>query len=227
MWDLGAWVGGLPDVVAALNASQAVIGFYEIQAAIPAGLCKEPSALKDLATASLERPLTPVERRRARRAIFDEELFARAETVRRDLKIDYLVAITPDSIAGLVVPPDEDAETVYYDFFNSSEGRNSVVSSDGLRPLADKAQRPFEMAVGYMVVRAALVNLNEPLAFHDDTGCMFDFTDDRGAIVPGLRAPAIEPTCLEKIRRKYKDAAIAMIGALATYLPPKRAAAVR
>lgn len=36
IWDLGAWVGGLPDIVKSLNEAQSSLLFFEAQAALPA-----------------------------------------------------------------------------------------------------------------------------------------------------------------------------------------------
>jgi hypothetical protein len=225
IWDLGAWVGGLPHIIEALNGSQQVAQFFEIQAAIPAGLQSSAKKLTDFAETRLRRPLTREETQGARDAVLDVDFFPRGEAVRRDLTLDYLVGISPDSLAGIVMPPGARRRTIYFDFFSSSDDDNpntSIVSVNGLRSIAAAANRPYEMVVGYLSVRAALVVLNgDRLAFHEDTGCLFDFTDDRNSIVRGLRTPHIEESCLNKIRKKYRAAALAMVRALDMYRDPR------
>ncbi|MEP6622355.1 MAG: hypothetical protein ABJE47_23735 [bacterium] len=224
VWDMGAWVGGLPAVIETLNAAQPVITFFEIQAAVPAGLVSSPEKLMKFAERRLRRKLTTFEKHSAGNAILDDDFFPRADAVRRDLGIDCVVALTPAKLAALYKPEDE-PRTIYYDFFSSSDDHNSIVSVDGLRKLADRAGRPYEMAVGYLFVAATLAGIGgTQIDFHDDDrGCLFDFNEQRGTLVPGLRTPAIEPDCLKKISAKYRDAATAMIDALATYQPPSPA----
>jgi hypothetical protein len=225
IWDLGAWVGGLPHVIEALNGSQQVAQFFEIQAAIPAGLQSSAEKLRVFAGRRLRRPLTVEETRESRDAVLDEDFFPRGEAVRRDLALDYLVGISPAPLAGIVTPPGARRRTIYFDFFSSTDDDNpktSIVSVNGLRGIAADANRPYEMVVGYLSVRAVLVILNaDRLGFHDDTGCLFDFTDNRKAIVRGLRTPHIEDVCFKKIHLRYREAALEMVRALDTYRHPR------
>ncbi len=224
VWDLGAWVGGLPHVIEALNGSQPRFTFFEVQAALPAGLRSSEEKLRAFAKEELRRKLTRSEKENSQSAILDDDFLPRAEIVRRDLGIDYLVAISPAPLAGIFKPKGE-PRTIYFDFFLTSSGQTAVVSVDGLRKLAARAQRPYEMAVGYVVLGAALVGLagGDELDFHDeDRGCLFDFNEDRRSIVPALRSPSIEESCVRKMRPRYRSAALAMIRSLDEYRPPDR-----
>ena len=225
IWDIGAWVGGLPHVIEALNASQQVVQFFEIQAAVPAGLQSSAEKVRDFAERRLRRPLTPEETQDSRDAVLDEDFFPRGEAVRRDLGLDNLVGISPAPLAGIVTPPGTRRRTIYFDFFSSTDDNNpktSIVSVHGLRSIAADASRPYEMVVGYLSVRAALVILNgNRLEFHEDTGCLFDFTDNRKSIVRGLRTPHIEGSCFKKIHPKYRAAALEMVRALDSYRDPR------
>ena len=131
--------------------------------------------IRTIAKERLRRQLTRSETVDSRTALFDEDFFPRGEKVRRDLGIDYLVAITPDSLARLIRPPRK-RRTIYFDFFSSNDGiRNSVVSVDRVRPLAVEANRPYEIVVGYLAMRTALVALdgNPNLEFHEDSRLSF------------------------------------------------------
>ena len=59
IWDLGAWVGGLPRVIETLNRCQSLIAFFEIQAPLPPGLVSSADHLKTQAAgfaAHLDKP---------------------------------------------------------------------------------------------------------------------------------------------------------------------------
>jgi hypothetical protein len=226
IWDLGAWVGALPHVIEALNASQQAFTFFEIQAAIPAGLRSSARRLKSFSERRLRRALTRAEKHDAVEAVLDEDFFPRGEAVRRDLQIDYLVGFSPAPLAGITTPPGQRRRTIYFDLLSSTDEayseRTSIVSGYGLRPLAAEANRPYEMAVAFLSVRTLLIDANRKpaLEFHKDTGCVFDFTDDRTLLVPLLLTPRVEASCQRKIDAKHRSAALQMFQALDQYRVP-------
>jgi hypothetical protein len=221
IWDLGAFVGGIRNVIAALNRSQRAIEFYDIQAAVPSGLAATVDYLRITAIAQLGRPLTDVEIADLRPAMLADDFFRRSEAVRLDLKLDYLVSVTPMPLARIYEPPGQ-ARTIHCDLFSTSSDRNSVVSADGLFKFAERAQQPYEMAVAYLVVGAVLYALNERADFHEENrACLFDFNNDRESILGGLRKPKICQACLELIDDGYRNPAIAMMRALDHYQQPE------
>src|SRR3954447_13481785 len=114
IWDLGAWVGGLPGVVEAMNKAQPELVIFEVQAAVPAGLVSQPDRIAQWAEERLARKLRRSERAEMQTAIIDAELFPFAEQVRKDVGVDYLVALTSDSIAG-ELDDEREGHTVFSD----------------------------------------------------------------------------------------------------------------
>lgn len=214
VWDLGAWVGRLPEVIETLNKAQAALVIFEIQAAIPSGLSSRKDRVAFWARKALGRKLRNAERDHLSDAIIDDEFFAIAEPVRRDVGVDYLIGITPESIAG----KEKEDDTVYSDlFFSGDGGRVSLISTSDLRKFGKHAGRPFEFAVAFVFLGALLSMLNPKVAMHDDRGCLFDFNYERRKIVPGLRSPMIEDQCMKDIRASYRETAKALIHALSQY----------
>jgi hypothetical protein len=223
IWDLGAWVGGLADIVATLNKSQKAIQFFEVHAAVPAGLRSSKKFLMKLAEERLGRPLDATEEHDACDAILGEDFFPRQKSVRTNANVDVdcLVALTPDPIAKVHQRADG-SHTIFFDFFTDvdDERQDVLVSVDGVRPLATEAGRPFEMAVGYLVISAVLEGFAPDVKLHADTGCLFDFNEDRNGLVPGLRAPMIDRDCAGRLG-SYSKPAQQMLEALSHYQRPK------
>ncbi|MBI1898509.1 MAG: hypothetical protein HYZ57_14740 [Acidobacteria bacterium] len=212
IWDLDAYVTGLHGVIDALNAAQPAITFFEVQAAIPAGMISRREAIIAWAEKQLGGKLTPRDRKDiGQKTIADDFFFERAETVRSDLGLDYLIGISPSIIAG------KEGRTLVWDLFSSARGRLVLISTAGLREFAREANRPFEMAVADLIVSGALVAMNDDLGFHDDTGCLFDYHEDRRTIIGELRHPKVEAKCLKLMKPRFRPAAQALVQALAEY----------
>lgn len=215
IWDLGAWVGALPKIIETMNKAQPDIVIFEIQAAIPSGLVQDASRVAYRAEEILGRKLKRAERAELHAAIVDVDFFHLGERVRREVGVDYLIALTGDRIAGEI--SDDDGHTFHSDFFSSPEGRVCLVSTNGLRELAETAKRPFEMAVGYVFLGSLLVAMNPGISFHDDAGCLFDYNYDRTKIARGLAAPNIDDDCLGKIKPGYRSMTRHLLQSLSSY----------
>jgi hypothetical protein len=218
LWDVGARVGRLPDVIAALNAAQPVFAFFQARAAAPTGLVSATEWLAEWFWRSHRRRLTPTERRELAQNVIADDFLPRVDRVRRDLGLHCLAAITPHMIAGWDdAVKKAEASWNYFNWWDAS-GRNLLVSTHGVHEYARRAERPFEAAVASIAVSALLVVGNPKLDYHpEDRGCLFDRNDDRDSIVAGLRAMRIEDDCLELIAPRYRGAAEALAGALRSY----------
>jgi hypothetical protein len=216
IWDLGAWVGGLPRIVEAMNKAQPELVIFEVQAAVPAGLVSRPERIAAWAEEVLARKLRPTERAEMQSSILDVELLPIAERVRKEVGVDYLVALTAEPIAG-AVDDEHDGLTVFTDLFAAADGRVSIASTAGLREFAADAGRPFEHAAAFVFLGALLASMNPKLETHDDTGCLMDFNYDRAGIVPALRKPALDQQCVDKIKPAYRDMAMKLIRVLDRY----------
>lgn len=207
IWDLGAYVGRLPQVIEAVNRAQDEMVFYEALAAMPSGTVSQPSRVR-----AWSEDLGGPRRLPGLLAnVIADDFFKRAEPVRRDLGLHYLAGLTSKMIA------DEDEEQVYYNLFAVAHRRLILVSTCELRKYAAKAGRPFESAVVGLVVAEVLTLLHRRLEFHPDRGCIFDYNEDRAGIVKVLKDPRIEDSCLRKIPLPQRPAAVALLEALRRY----------
>jgi hypothetical protein len=134
--------------------------------------------------------------------------------VREQTGIDYLVGITPHMVAW------EDGEDLYWNYFTTSNKRIILVSAYNMREYAAAAGRPFEAAMGGVIIAQLLQELTETPLFHEENkDCLFDFNDERDTIVESIREARIETECLAKIDEKYRDAAQRLLKALKSYSP--------
>lgn len=217
LWDLSSQVGELPRVIEALNASQAALTFFEIQAAVPSGLISRPERVIAWAEGRLARPLSRDEAAEIGNNVIYEDFAPRARTVRKELGLDHLVGFAPAMIAL------EEEGEIYWNYFSMAEKGISLVSTYGIYAYARRARRPFEVAVAGIALSSLLATLNPKIEFHEENrGCLFDFNRDRDSLVATLRRAEIEPACLARIEPKYREAAVAMVAALrALGAPPK------
>lgn len=210
IWDLDAYVGGLPRLIEALNDAQPAFTFFEVQASIPAGLVSAPEKVVRWATDNATIGA------RARREMGDnviaDDFYRHAERVRVDLTLDYLIGLTPRMVAG------EDDDEIFWNHFSSFRDRLILASVYELPKFAAEAERPYEVLVGGVVVAQLSVAIDYPaLGFHDNRGCLFDYNEDRTSIVRVAKRPRIEARCFKKIRASYREAVTSMVAALAAY----------
>lgn len=217
LWDVGARVGRLPDVIASLNAAQPAFALFQVQAAAPMGLVSAKEWVAEWFRREHHRRLGRADLEALDRNIIADDFLPRVDRVRRDLGLDYLAAITPSMIAGW---DDEDgASWNYFNWWDAS-GRNLLVSTYDVRTYAQRAERPFEAAVAGIAISALLVIINPRLEYHEESrGCLFDKNDDRDSLVKSLRAARIDPQCLRLLLPRYRSAAEAMVDALRSYAP--------
>jgi hypothetical protein len=211
VWDLGANVARLPAVVEAINAAQPIFTFFEVHAAIPAGMVSRPERVIAWARRALGRPLRSTERKEIEDNVIDRDFFDRAERIRGDLGINYMVGVTPSMVAW------EAGSELGWNYFTTSDGHCVLVSAHNLREYAAKAERPYEVGIAALVLAQLMVELNRGLEFHEDTGCLFDLNIDRVGLVRSLRGLAIQADCRTRLSRTYQDAALEIVEALSRY----------
>lgn len=216
IWELGTHAGYLPWLIERLNAAQPLFTFFKIQAAVPAGLVSRPSRIKAW---SMEMERLGYISRQYRETITDniiaEDFFGRAERVRKELGVEYLIGVTPSMVAG--IEDDGQERTVYWNHLAVSEGRTILTSAYGMNAHAQKAKRPFEVALALVAVAQLVATLNPRIEYHDDVGCIFDYNQDHRAIVKSLRRPMIDKECLARLAPRFRDAAVALVEELGAY----------
>jgi hypothetical protein len=111
IWDLDAWVGGLPRIIDALNASTPSVTFFEVQSPIPAGIVWQPERLGAWAQQALGRALNQIEQDDLTPAILDEAFLELADPVQKDVGVDYLIGLTPARIGGTYGKPGDRTNT--------------------------------------------------------------------------------------------------------------------
>ena len=208
--DMGAWIGGLPTLLERLNAAQSMFTIFEVQAPLPGGLLKTSRGMAEWVadhratgkkTGNTDEHFPP-------HVVFEDFLSA-AESIRKDMGLDYIVGLTPALVAG--VEPDG---SLYLNHFSSVLGDTILLSTTDLRQFTEEANRPFEVGVGALLLAALLVAVNDKLDYHDDTGCLFDYNDSRVSLVPALRQLSIDEQCLLKMTQGQREAASQMLGVL-------------
>jgi hypothetical protein len=191
--DLGAWIGKLPIFLEKINAVQSLFTIFEIQAPIPGGLLKTPDGMAEWAYEHLKRELSDIERNEIGQNLIADDFFIAGEHICEKMGLDFIVGITPAMVAGT------SGNRIYWNHFSSVLSRAILLSTANLRQFADQAGRPFEAAIGVLLVPSLLIAINESLHYHDNSGCLFDYNGDRVSIVETIKTMQIEESCLEKM----------------------------
>lgn len=216
LWDLGSRAGRLPLLVGNLNGAQTAFTFMQVQATAPMGFVSAKEWVAGWFHRHHRRTLSPADRKLLQANVIADDLMPRINRVRRDIGLDYLIAVTPHMVAGW----DQD-DGASWNFFNwwDDDGRNLLVSSyDGAR-YAREAKRPLEAVIAGIAISSLFVVANPRVEYHPETrGCLFDRNDDRDSIVRFIREPTIDSECRSLILPRYRDAALALVQALRDYV---------
>jgi hypothetical protein len=213
VWDLGAWLSNLPQLLNRLNAVQRSFSFFLVQAMVPSGLIREREGVIAWFTKLLGgRPLSKRRRDEIASNVIDDDFFAVAERVRADLAVDYLVGVTPSMIAGM-----DDEDRPIWNYFSTGIGRLGLASTADLRKFAARTGRPFEAYLGMIIVAQVLAVMFPKIDYHEDTGCLFDFNDERVSIMKTLKNLHVDPPCLKAIPARHRPAVHSMVNLLRNY----------
>jgi hypothetical protein len=201
--DLGAWVSRLPELLQVLNKAQSRYTFLEVQTPVPAGLIKTKEPLVAWAERLLERRLKPREKSEIVRNMLADEFFYFAESVRQQHRLDYIFGLTPAMIAFA------DTEGPAWNYYAWGKDGVAVLSTCDLREFADKARRPYEAAVGMLIVTQTMVK-RTPLKRHPSPHqCVFDFNAVRAGLVDSIREMRIHDGCLQTLEEHDHEEALA------------------
>lgn len=201
IWDLGAWLGGLSSLIQEINSTQMAFIFFEIKAAVAVGLISRPKLMISWLTNALNRKLEQEEIRDIKNNLIADDFFMIAESIRRDLNIDYILGITPSMVAGL------DEDEVYWNHFSTFSKRTILASSYQLREYADETGLPFNAFLVCIIYPQLLTAMFYPdLGFHPDNNCLFDYDSSRSTIKNKVKNPTIEKSCMNLIRKPYRQA---------------------
>lgn len=200
--DLGARVSGLPRMIERMNNAQDRMVFIEVQTPVPAGMIKTGATLVIEFERALGRPLREDEKQDVVRNMLVNEFMMFAESVRQKNDLDSLVGITPAMLAF------HERNDTHWNYFSYGNGASlSVVSTFGLRDYAARAGRPFEAAVGMLIV-GQLIAARNHLVFHPETrGCPLDFNEDRESLVESIRPMRFDAECIKAIEARDRNEA--------------------
>jgi hypothetical protein len=212
VWSLEAWLGGLGGLIDALNSTQSTFVFYEVNAAVPAGLISRPERVAVwYKEASGRKPGKRV-RENLEDNLIANEFFSLAERIRGELTLDYIIGVTPSMVAGIA------GTDLYWNHFSTFDGRAVLTSSYQLHEFARDTGWPLHAFLAKIIVSQLLVAMMWPkLGFHDDTSCLFDYDLSRVSLKDKVKDPHIEPTCLKEIKPTYRAAALAFVDMLRSY----------
>jgi hypothetical protein len=212
VWSLEAWHAGLGEMIGALNKAQSTFVFYEVDAAVPAGLISRPERVAAwYKEASGRKPSKRIVEHLQDNLIAND-FFGLAEKIRTDLTLDYIIGVTPSMVAGI------DGTEIYWNHFSTFDGRSALASSYQVHEFASDTGWPLEAFVGKVIISQLLVAVMFPeLGFHDDTGCLFDYDKSRVSLKDKVIDPRIEPSCLQSIEPKYRPSALAFVEMLRSY----------
>lgn len=208
--DFGSWVGGLPLLMERLNKAQSMFTLFEIVTPLPAGLVKTPQGFRDWVKAQWPSSLRKLKVAGAKPQMIFEDFYIAAENIRLSRSFDIVVVLTPYRVAAV----DSD-EKLVWDLFMASDENVALLSTDDVRRYAEEANRPFEAAVGMLLVASLFTAVNEGLNYHKiDTGCIFDYNDDRDSLKASIANLAIDNDCLALMAADEVQAAKSMLTAL-------------
>ncbi|MGE4242666.1 hypothetical protein [Ramlibacter sp.] len=205
--DLGAWVARMPLLLERMNAAQDSFRFLEVMTPVPAGLIKTRESLAAWSRANGTSQGEVEAHPPGRNMVADEFLYF-AEGVRKEHSLDYLFGLTTAMVAFT-----EDGRA-HWNYFAFGRDHVSLVSTFDLRRYAAEARRPYEAAVGMLLV-AQMLGLKHGVPSHEETrGCIFDFDANRDDVVVAIRQLAIDPQCLRLLPPEEAAAADALLAAL-------------
>jgi hypothetical protein len=207
--DMGVWVGGLPNLLVKLNGAQSMFTVFEIQAAVPGGLVKTSEGMYDWYAEKIGKRLRKSKSNLLGRHMIADEFFVVAENIRAAMGLDLIVGLTTALIGGT-----ESDGSVYYNHFSCVREKCILLSTADLREFSEEAGRPFEAAIGALLMPALLIAVNPQLGYHKDNNCLFDYNGNRVTLVSTLKNMQIDQHCMAEMSDEQRNAALAMVKAI-------------
>ncbi|WP_146014281.1 hypothetical protein [Paraburkholderia rhynchosiae] len=208
--DLGARIADFDDLLARLNASQNAFFFVEVQAPMPAGLVRSARHVKAWVESNRGGRLTEQEVKTVEPALFADDFVYFGKVIKEETAVDLLIGVAPTFLAQI----GEDGP----DWRLHTSGGESIgmISTRHVRQYASQAERPYEAAVGMLIVGQAVTWSDDDLQYHKETrGCVLDFNDEPDEMAVSIRAMTIEERCVDAFaEERYGEAARAMMNAL-------------
>lgn len=214
IWDIGANVPFVSNMVEELNSCQKFLKFFQIHAPVPAGVVSTPERVVRWANEQTDFSFDT-------KSDMAENLIAPlfypfANKIRLSVGVDVIVGLTASRVM------DVEDEFLLGNLFYSFDENMVVVSTCDLDKISKKAGRPYEVSVMFLIITALLAERHYPkLKVHNDRGCIFDWNGDRISLYKCIRKPIIDKECLSKLESRYRATAEAIFRKLVSYESPK------
>lgn len=201
--DLGSRISELKKLIDCMNMAQNRVVFLEVQTPIPAGMIKTGDALaqefqKVLGTTKFSEQ----NQKQIGWNILVNEFLTLGKAVHEKNGLDVLIGVTPAMLAY------HHNNKAYYNYFSyGGGGPISMVSTYDLRSHAQKANRPFEAAVGKLFVKR-IISDSYNLSFKNKPEAWsLDNQQDREDFIKGIRKMQFDERCIEAIRKNDEETA--------------------
>lgn len=227
IWDLDTTIGELPKLVTELTTAQSRFAFFHVHASVPSTLVTPGAKLASIIESNRDSDnkreadyfdsMTAKARLLGKNAsslkdnLMADYFIPIARKIRKEFGLNFLVGVTRHMIAFTK------DESLHYNYFSFSKGdeHEFLVSSYGMREYAQKAGKPFRIAVAYLIIGQLLAAVNPKIHYHPETkGCLFDFNKSRDSIVEGLKSLKIDGDCMRKIKPEERPVAQSFLDAL-------------
>lgn len=202
--DLGSRISELKKLLNCMNMAQDRMVFLEVQTPVPAGMVKTGDALaQEFQKALGKSNFCDSSQKELGCNILVNEFMTFGKAVHEQNGLDILIGITPAMLAY-----HHNNEAFYNNFSYGGGGPISMVSTYDLRSYAKKANRPFEAAVGKLLVGRIISNCNN-LSFPKEPGAWtLDNNSDQEDFIESIRKMRIDKRCIDAIRKKDEGKAV-------------------
>lgn len=207
IWPLDAGARGLDAVVGRLNEVQHKFVFFSLCAPIPAGLVSRRELVCKLYRQRYGR-LPRADEREPH--LLADDFLPLAEITRDEVGVHRMFGVTKQLVG------DMSKRAMSLGYTTVSRGACSLVSTYYLEGIAKEAKRPEAPLIAWHILSQILVDLDKPLVYHPDRGCLFDDNEeDMARLSQALATACVEVRCLRLISARHRAAVRPMATALA------------
>jgi len=217
LWDLGTRAGNLPKIVSRLNEGQKTFTFYDLQAAVPAGLVSRR-----------ERVLSWAERHGGNQShkinfpaheanVIADDFFDYARQIRQYFNLAYVIGIVPQRITNLEADNRVSVNRYAASSGRAGKGRYCLLSAYNLRRQAKETERAFESSVTLLVVCQILISLSKTLTYETPKNCIFNCVASEPKRIAALNEFEIGTDCLNQVSPLYQQSAAELMRILREY----------
>jgi hypothetical protein len=212
VWDLGAYVAHFAKILDKWNRCQKQYRFERAVINVPHQLIIGGDRTKNAALEYLGEDRVREESKALSNNLFVDAISSIASEIRISGNYEQVALVTPYMLAFL------ENNRFHYNYYAVTLSRSIFVSAYEMREFAARAKRPFEAAIGAVLLAEVLATSYPQLTFHTETrGCLFDKNVERRTVVTKFKKMRIESSCLELIPSSLRETAERMTKVLRDY----------